>query len=253
MIQLERIGKRYGRGPWVLQDVDLSFDPGELTVLTGGNGSGKSTLLRIIAGVTAPSGGRVRGRPRSVGYLPERFPPGLRLSTEAYLRHLAGVRGVTPSTDVLDALGFHGDSTAPISTLSKGNAQKVAIAQALLGTDLVVLDEPWTGLDTDASAVLAELITATGATVLVTDHRGAARGLPGAREVVLSGLVASTGVAIELNRVSDLTTTVIGDWDGVRVVAATDGRLSLLVEPAVSDRVLADVLRLGCSVLSVRT
>jgi energy-coupling factor transporter ATP-binding protein EcfA2 len=252
VIQLERIGKRYGAGPWVLQDVDLSFEPGELTVFTGGNGSGKSTLLRIIAGVTAPSGGRVRGRPKSVGYLPERFPPGLRLSTEAYLRHLAAVRGVAGS-DLLDALGFHGDRAAPISTLSKGNAQKVAIAQAFLATGLVVLDEPWTGLDTGASAVLAEVVAASEATVLVTDHRGTARGLPGAREVVLTGRVASTGVAIELNRVSDLTTTVIGEWDGVRVVAATDGRLSLLVEPAVSDRVLADALRLGCSVLSVRT
>ncbi|MEO6087174.1 MAG: ABC transporter ATP-binding protein [Umezawaea sp.] len=259
MIQLERIGKRYGRGPWVLQDVDLSFDPGELTVFTGGNGSGKSTLLRIIAGVTAPSSGRVRGRPRAVGYLPERFPPGLRLSAETYLRHLAAVRGAPRSTtartgpEVLDALGFHGDATAPISTLSKGNAQKVAIAQAFLATDLIVLDEPWTGLDTGASAVLAEMVAASEAVVLVTDHRGTARGLPGAREVVLRGRVGATGVAIELNRVSDLTTTVIGEWDGVSVVAATDGRLSLLVEPAVSDRVLADALRLGCSVLSVRT
>ncbi|HEX6347019.1 ABC transporter ATP-binding protein [Umezawaea sp.] len=262
MIRLERIGKRYGRGPWVLQDVDLSFEPGGLTVFTGGNGSGKSTLLRIIAGVTAPSGGRVLGRPRSVGYLPERFSPGLRLSTETYLRHLAAVRGapkpgtvpgVTPSDDVLDALGFHGDPTAPISTLSKGNAQKVAVAQAFLATDLVVLDEPWTGLDTAAAVVLADMVTTSAATVVVTDHRGTARGLAGAHEVVLRGRVAATGVAIELNRVSDLTTTVIGEWDGVRVVAATDGRLSLLVEPAVSDRVLADALRLGCSVLSVRT
>ncbi|MCS7483166.1 ATP-binding cassette domain-containing protein [Umezawaea endophytica] len=253
MIQLERIGKRYGRGPWVLQDVDLSFEPGELTVFTGGNGSGKSTLLRIIAGVTAPSSGRVHGRPKSVGYLPERFPPGLRLSAEAYLRHLAAVRGVTPPTDLLDVLGFHGDPTAPISTLSKGNTQKVAVVQAFLATDLVVLDEPWTGLDTAASSVLSDLVSSSAATVLVTDHRGTARGLAGAREVVLQGRVGATGVAIELNRVSDLTTTVIGEWDGVRVVAATDGRLSLLVDATVSDRVLADALRLGCSVLSVRT
>ena len=252
MIQLERIGKRYGRGPWVLRDVDLTFDPGELTVLTGGNGSGKSTLLRIIAGVTSPSGGRVKGRPASVGYLPERFPAGLRLSTTAYLRHLTAIRGRT-GADVLGELGFHGDPDAPISTLSKGNTQKVAIAQAFLAKDLLVLDEPWTGLDTGASAVLGELIAASEATVLVTDHRGTARALPNAREVVMQGPAATTGVAIELVQVSDLTTTVIGDWDGVRVVSASDGRLSLLVESGVSDRVLADALRMGCSVRSVRT
>ncbi|WNV88751.1 ABC transporter ATP-binding protein [Umezawaea sp. Da 62-37] len=252
MIRLERVGKRYGRGPWVLQDVDLTFEPGELTVIAGGNGSGKSTLLRIIAGVTSPSGGRVEGRPRSVGYLPERFPPGLRLSTTAYLRHMSAVRGTT-GADVLDALGFRGDAEAPISTLSKGNTQKVAIAQAFLAEDLLVLDEPWTGLDTGAGAVLAELVAAADATVLVTDHRGTARALPGAREVVMQGPAAATGVAVELVGVSDLTTTVIGDWDGVRVLSASDGRLSLLVETAVSDRVLADALRMGCSVKSVRT
>ncbi|HWO67867.1 MAG TPA: ATP-binding cassette domain-containing protein [Umezawaea sp.] len=253
MIQLERIGKRYGRGPWVLQDVDLSFEPGELTVFTGGNGSGKSTLLRIIAGVTAPSSGRVRGRPKSVGYLPERFPPGLRLSADSYLRHMAAARRGATGAEVLGELGFHGDPDAPIATLSKGNTQKVAIAQAFLAEDLLVLDEPWTGLDTDASAVLGELISASGATVLITDHRGTARALPNAREVVMQGPAATTGVAIELVQVSDLTTTVIGDWDGVRVLSASDGRLTLLVESTVSDRVLADALRMGCSVVSVRT
>jgi ABC-type multidrug transport system ATPase subunit len=123
VIQLSRVGKRYGRGPWVLRDVDLTLEPASLTVCTGGNGSGKSTLLRIIAGVTSPSPGRVHGRPASVGYLPERFPAGLRLSADAYLRHMAAVRGVAGSS-VLEDLGFHGDPLAPMSTSSKGTRRR---------------------------------------------------------------------------------------------------------------------------------
>jgi ATPase subunit of ABC transporter with duplicated ATPase domains len=250
VLELDRVGKRYGRGPWVLREVDLGLDPGELLVVTGGNGSGKSTLLRIIAGVSAPTEGRVLGRPRAVGYVPERFPSGMRLSTRDYLRHQAAIRRAEPSGDVLDRLGFHGDATAPMATLSKGNAQKVAVAQALLATDLVVLDEPWTGLDAEASAVLGDLLI--GRTVVVTDHRGQARGLPGAREIRFGAPAQAPPVAIELDRVGELI-DVIRELDGVVGAKADDGRVSLLVDPHASDRVLAEALRLGCSVRSVKS
>lgn len=235
----------------MLRDVDLTLEPASLTVCTGGNGSGKSTLLRIIAGVTSPSPGRVHGRPASVGYLPERFPAGLRLSADAYLRHMAAVRGVAGSS-VLEDLGFHGDPLAPMSTSSKGNAQKVAIAQTFLATDLLVLDEPWTGLDAAAGRVLVSMITSSSAVVLVTDHRGTARSLPGAREVLLDQRAVSAGVAIELSRV-DGHVAALGALEGVRVVTTEDGRASLVVDPAASDRVLAEALRLGCSVRGVRS
>jgi ABC-type branched-subunit amino acid transport system ATPase component len=139
-----------------------------------------------------------------------------------------------------------------MSTLSKGNAQKAAIAQAFLATDLLVLDEPWTGLDATACEVLASMITSSSAVVLVTDHRGTARSLPGAREVPLDQRVASAGVAIELARV-DGHAAALGALEGVRVVTAEDGRASVVVDPAAGDRVLAEALRLGCSVRDVRS
>lgn len=250
MLELDRVGKRYGRGPWVLREVDLDVRPGELIVIAGGNGAGKSTLLRIIAGVSAPTEGQVRGRPRAVGYVPERFPSAVRLSTRDYLRHQGAIRRAGPGTDVLDRLGFHGDPAAPMATLSKGNAQKVAIAQSLLATDLVVLDEPWTGLDAEASAVLGDLLV--GRTVVVTDHRGQARRLPGAREIRFGAPAETPPVAIELDRVGELI-DVIRELEGVRGVKADEGRASLLVDPRASDQVLAEALRLGCSVRSVKS
>ncbi len=182
VIVVDRVGKHYRRGMPVLTDIDLELAPGLPTVISGGNGSGKSTLLRIVAGVLAPSRGRVLGRGRSVGYLPSPFPAELRLSAIAYLRHLAAVRGLPRARateyaqGVLARLGFAGDAGEPIRTLSKGNMHKVGLAQALLPTSgLVVLDEPWSGLDFAAQRVLDELITelaAEGRCVLITDHVG---------------------------------------------------------------------------------
>ncbi|KKD17231.1 ABC transporter, partial [Streptomyces sp. WM6391] len=71
------MGRRYGlRGPWVLRGVELGVPPGALVRVEGANGTGKSTLLRLLAGIDAPTEGRVTGRPRTA-YVPERFPPAL--------------------------------------------------------------------------------------------------------------------------------------------------------------------------------
>ena len=76
-LRLDNVGRRYGiRGPWVLRGVHLAVTPGTLTRVEGANGTGKSTLLRLLAGLDAPSEGRITGRPRTA-YVPERFPSAL--------------------------------------------------------------------------------------------------------------------------------------------------------------------------------
>ena len=184
MITVDGVWMRYGRGPMVLWGVDLALAPGTVTVVLGENGCGKSTLLRIAAGITMPSIGAVSGRPSSASYLPERFPDQLRLSARAYLRHFARIRRLPTRTELLARLGFAGDLDQPMSELSKGNAQKVGLTQTFGSVDgLLVLDEPWAGLDVAARAVLSDLVreaAEAGATVLVTDHTGAAAKLPGA-------------------------------------------------------------------------
>lgn len=247
MVRLDRIGKRYGRGPWVLRDVSLSVEPGEAVVVTGGNGSGKSTLLRIAAGLSKPTSGTV-ARPGCVGWLPERFPSGVRLSARDYLRHLAAVRGVPVRWDLVEALGFVGDPDAPLATLSKGNTQKIALVQALMARDLLVLDEPWSGLDASAASALRSFLAESKASVLVTDHHG--HDLPGARELRLGA--ASAGVVIELARVGELLSEVSA-LEGVLSAAAVGSGARVEVAASHSDDVLATVLRLGCSVRSVRS
>ncbi|MFF4396292.1 ATP-binding cassette domain-containing protein [Streptomyces sp. NPDC001480] len=179
-LRLERVGRRYGLGgPWVLRDVRLTVAPGSLTRVEGANGTGKSTLLRLLAGIDAPTEGRVTGRLRTA-YVPERFPSALPFTAAGYLTHLGTIHGLSrraaprAAAEWLDRFGAGAYAATPMDRLSKGSSQKVAVAQALLAEpELLVLDEAWTGLDTAARAELeravAERVAAGGAVVFV-DH-----------------------------------------------------------------------------------
>ncbi|GGT31839.1 ABC transporter ATP-binding protein [Streptomyces kurssanovii] len=174
------MGRRYGLGgPWVLRGVDLDLRPGTLVRVQGANGSGKSTLLRLLAGIVAPSEGRITGRPRTA-YVPERFPAALPFTAAGYLTHMGRIHGLgrraaaAGAAEWLERFGAAAYARTPLGELSKGTSQKVAVAQALLADpELLVLDEAWTGLDTPAREQLdlavTELVTA-GASVVHVDH-----------------------------------------------------------------------------------
>jgi ABC-2 type transport system ATP-binding protein len=179
-VRLESVGKRYGaRYPWIVHDVSADISSGQIIRVAGVNGSGKSTLLRVVAGVSLPSKGRVRGRPHT-GYVPERFPGAFAFSGRDYLTHMARVHGLRGeqvrkrADEWLTRLGAARYADATLRTLSKGMCQKIAIVQALLARPgLLVLDEAWTGLDSDARATLDEAVrerAADGGTVLFVDH-----------------------------------------------------------------------------------
>ncbi|MGW0760412.1 ATP-binding cassette domain-containing protein [Streptomyces sp. NPDC002814] len=197
-LRLERVGRRYGlRGPWVLRGIDLAVPPGTLLRIEGANGTGKSTLLRLLAGIDAPTEGRISGRPRTA-YVPERFPSALPFTPSGYLTHLGAVHGLSRTAAAraadqwLERFGAAAHARTPMSRLSKGSSQKVAVAQALLAEpDLLVLDEAWTGLDESARAELeravAERTTAGGAVVFVDHDPHRLTGAPDATYTVLDG------------------------------------------------------------------
>lgn len=164
----------------MLRGITLDLPRGALVRVEGANGGGKSTLLRLLAGIDAPSEGRVSGRPRRTAYVPERFPVALPLTAAAYLTHLGRVHGLARGEAArrgahwLERFGAAGHARTPMAELSKGSSQKVAVAQALLAEpELLVLDEAWTGLDAAARAELDLAVaerTAAGATVVFVDH-----------------------------------------------------------------------------------
>jgi ABC-type Mn2+/Zn2+ transport system ATPase subunit len=177
-VRLENVSFRYDRrGPWVLRDVTVSLAPGRITEVTGHNGAGKSTLLRLTAGLLVPRRGTVTGRPATIGYAPERFPADQPFTVRSYLTHMAAMRKAprTAVTTWSERLAFSDLLDTRLPDLSKGTAQKVGLTQALLASpELLVLDEPFAGLDSptrdDLLALLGDLAT-QGTTIVVSDHQ----------------------------------------------------------------------------------
>jgi len=189
-MRMDDVAFRYTRkGPWILRDVSLSLPPGRITEVTGHNGVGKSTLLRLVAGLRSPRRGRIIGRPRHVGYAPERFPVGQPFTARSYLSHMAAVRRVSVSAidDLADRLRFAHVLDVRLSEMSKGSAHKIGLAQAFLaGPGLLVLDEPFAGLDAETRGALPDLLAelaAEGATVVLSDHQRCLDGRPDVHRV----------------------------------------------------------------------
>ncbi|MGW0121392.1 ATP-binding cassette domain-containing protein [Streptomyces sp. NPDC003327] len=262
-MRLEGVGRRHRpRGPWVLRGVDLVLPRARLVRVTGTNGTGKSTLLRLVAGIDAPSAGRITGRPARTAYVPERFPAALPFTAADYLVHLGRIHGLgaaeaaTRAGEWLDRFGAGAHARTPLAELSKGTSQKVAVAQALLAApDLLVLDEAWTGLDAEARTVLDEAVRerrAAGGTVVFVDHdpRRLA-GEPDAVHVVEDGRVrAASGPVAPGARVRIVASgsgplPPPGDLPGAPVVTPGpdgDGTRAFSVAAADSDALLGALL-----------
>ena len=259
------IGKRYGDGPWVLSGVDLELTAGEVVAVVGTNGAGKSTLLRLLVGLSRPTVGDIRDRPAAIGYVPDRFPPHERMSARAYLIHMGRIRGLhtrqatSRADELLDRLALVGGAGTSVRRLSRGNAQKIVLAQALLVLPaLLVLDEPWSGLDAPTHGVLAELIAEvghSGAMVVFTDHREAIAAAYSHRMLRIAdgrlGQHEAVGVTVELRPVGADPITLTGQ-PGVTEVRERQDAVVVLVADEQRDALLRTALAGGWSVLSVR-
>ena len=190
MLELRRLTKHYAGIPAV-DDVSFSARPGEVTGYLGPNGSGKSTTIKMITGLIERTAGQILycGQPidddliaykRGMGYVPEEPNLYNHLSGLEYLVMVAQLRGLPARESsqridgLLRLLNLYDDRHASISGYSKGMRQKILIAAALLhNPDLVLLDEPFSGLDIGSALILRSLIqelAARGKVVLFSSH-----------------------------------------------------------------------------------
>ena len=192
MIGLRAVTKRYGDRV-VLDALDLALDGGAVTALLGANGSGKTTVGRLLLGLVAPDAGAVEGVAglrRAAQFQENRLCE--QLSAVGNVRLALG-RAV-PVAEVVAALravGLDDESVAkPVRALSGGQRRRVALVRALLPeADLVVLDEPFTGVDTSAKALSLAWAAQrlVGRTALLITHDEAEAAALGARVVRLAG------------------------------------------------------------------
>jgi ABC-2 type transport system ATP-binding protein len=190
VLELINVSKLFS-GITAVDNVSFSAPPGEITGYLGPNGSGKSTTMKMITGLIEPTSGRIlfRGEriehdwvayKQSLGYVPEEphlYPhlTGIEyLVMVAQLRGLPGKAAAQKIEGLLQLFGLQGDRHVAISSYSKGMRQKVLLSAALLhNPDLILLDEPFSGLDVASAQVLRGLmqeLAARGKVVLFSSH-----------------------------------------------------------------------------------
>jgi ABC-2 type transport system ATP-binding protein len=188
MLELHSINRSFG-DRHVLRDVSFTVRPGRMTGFVGGNGAGKTTAMRVILGVLTPDSGSVTldGAPltpaarTAFGYMPEErgLYPKMKVAEQiVYLGRLHGMptEKAQANTDrLLDRLGLGERKDDTVESLSLGNQQRAQIAAALVhDPEVLVLDEPFSGLDPIAVEVVLTVLkdfAATGAPVLFSSHQ----------------------------------------------------------------------------------
>jgi ABC-2 type transport system ATP-binding protein len=188
VLELANVSKRYGEVA-ALADCSFRVLPGRLTGFVGPNGAGKTTAMRTVFGLVTPDAGTVRWQGhvvtepdrRHFGYMPEErgLYPRMRVADQlVHLGRLSGLGTASATREAdrwLDALGLADRKTSRLDDLSHGNQQRVQLAAALVHSpDLLVLDEPFSGLDPiamDAMSALLSGLAHDGAAVLFSSHQ----------------------------------------------------------------------------------
>ena len=272
MLQIEGLTRRFGE-TLAVDDVGFTVTRGSMTGFVGGNGAGKTTTMRMIMGVLQPTAGTVswRGREatvadrRTFGYMPEErglYPKQPILDQLIYLGRLQGrsAAGAKRSAlELLERFGLGERTTDKLESLSLGNQQRVQVAAAVIGEpELLILDEPFSGLDPQAVDSMADLLrehTARGVPVLFSSHQlDLVERLCDHLIVLARGRVVARGTVDDLRRRGQVRhRLVVGtdagwvrDLPGVHVVDV-EGPTALLdlERPDLTDTVLTEALSRG--------
>ncbi len=211
MIQVHKLVKRFGLKT-ILRGIDFSVAAGEFVALIGPNGAGKTTFLRILASLSRPTLGSVqiagyrlpaqaasvRSRLGVVSHLPLLYAD---LTAEENLRFYAQMYGLSQAgrriTEVLELVGLAARRGDLVRTYSRGLTQRLAIARAVLhDPEVMLFDEPHTGLDQDACQMLDTVlrqVAARGRTVVMTSHDlGRITGLASRIDVLSRGTIVAS-------------------------------------------------------------
>ena len=224
MITVKKLVKRFGLKT-VLRGVDFQVQPGEFVALLGPNGAGKTTFLRILASLSRPSLGEVsiagyrlphqaaevRSRLGVVSHTPLLYTD---LSAEENLRFYARLYAIpnhlSRITEVLQLVGLETRRRDLVRTYSRGMQQRLAIGRAILhDPHVLLLDEPYTGLDQDASSMLDDVLKTVakqGRTIVMTSHDLAhAEELATRFDILSRGVIADSATRRQLKKSNLLT------------------------------------------------
>lgn len=268
LVELKNISKGY-TNKTILNKISLSLNRKQIYAILGGNGTGKSTLLRLIAGIESPSSGEIHySNHIKIGYVPERFPKGIRFTPSEYLQYMGKMSGTSTKTltkrigDLLHRFKMDELKNQRIMDLSKGNIQKVGIIQAvLMNPNLVILDEPLSGLDTAAQEELVKILVELkqeGSTILLTYHESHIfESLVDNTFYLHNGKISSVKPlerkSIKLLVVRNIDKSLVHTWDEIIQLEEKDNQLFIYVSVNESDATISRVLQHNGSIEAVST
>ena len=273
MLELIALTKRYGVVT-ALDGLSMAIDRGRVHGFVGRNGAGKTTAMRIALGLAAPDAGNVHwdGRPvtvadrRRFGYMPEErglYPKMSARDQVVYFARLSGMPGPdaeAAAQEVLSSLEVEARSTEPVERLSLGNQQRAQLAAALVTSpELLVLDEPFSGLDpvgVDALGAVLRSQVDRGAAVVFSSHQlELVERLSDDVTIVDAGRVVATGTvaAVRSSHGTDHVKVTLDDgrtdWvdglDGVTVVGRDRDEVTLELKPGADDQAVDAARRSG--------
>jgi ABC-type multidrug transport system ATPase subunit len=163
-------------GKPILEDISLDIQPGEVLTILGANGAGKSSLVKILTGLLKPCSGSVHRQTARIGYVPQKSMTGVALTVSELMQYFATIKKCSREevTQVLSRVGLLPFQGYYIRELSGGYRQRLTLAQALLGNpELLILDEPFVGLDQDSMQMLTMILRSfveQGGTLSLTTH-----------------------------------------------------------------------------------
>jgi ABC-2 type transport system ATP-binding protein len=271
VLELRGLTRRYGEVV-ALDDLSFSVREGQMFGFVGPNGAGKTTAMRIVLGVLEPDAGEVRWRGRPVdaqtrqrmGYMPEERGLYPKMRVRDQLEYFARLHGLSPkdardsTTYWTERLGVAERSGDRVEQLSLGNQQRVQLAAALVhGPELLVLDEPFSGLDPVGVDVLAEVLAERargGVPVIFSSHQlDLVERLCEAVAIINRGRLVATGAVAELrssgrdHRYQIEVAGTTGDWaggvPGTTVIERRNGRVVLQVERDGDEQRVLDAAR----------
>lgn len=167
-ISLKNAGKHY-----LSKRFDLDIEKKDFVLVSGDNGTGKTTLIQLVLGYTRPDIGTVQAKKIKIGFCPEKAMLPMFIQVSDYLKTMSRIKKGKADDELIHALKvpmLHG-----IHELSKGNLQKLALVSTFMGNpELVILDEPFSGLDVESQEILAEYIRkkqSEGMSFMISTHR----------------------------------------------------------------------------------
>ncbi|GIP33278.1 ATP-binding cassette domain-containing protein [Paenibacillus sp. J2TS4] len=271
LVKLDQVSMRFGSKP-ILDKVSLSIYKQQSLAIIGPNGSGKSTLLRLIAGLSSPTEGKVlygHNRRPVIGWVPDRFPK-LPFNAFEYLMHMGQIREMDKALlqltipELLQRARLENAGRTWIRNFSKGMLQKLAIVQAVLEKpELLLMDEPLSGLDEESEKDLLELflqLKAQGVTLVFACHEAvlweklADRTIRIHQTSIESKTLQEGPSAVVCIVASQVGIGEIEDWHsrpGVMEVAEVENGIELKVDASDSDALLRELLDRGGSIVTV--